>query len=120
MREYNKGIFRKKARLFSLLIVFTCSISVFLSIAHAQKLVKPEWVMPDHYPEYFHGWGRIGYIDSKEIVINDIAFRLSPYIEYHSPDTLRDSVYLFKVGKLAGFLFDEAGEIDSLWLIDME
>jgi hypothetical protein len=87
--------------------------------SYAQRyLVKPEWLMPKHYPEGFHGWGRIGYIDSKEIVINDMNYRLSPFIEYNSPQRLNDSIYLFKVGKEVGFLLDDKGEIDTLWLIE--
>ena len=88
------------------------------NISYGQNLVKPEWLMPKHYPEGFHGWGRIGYIDSKRIVINDMDYKLSPYIEYNSPQRLNDSIYLFKVGKEVGFLLDNMGEIDTLWLIE--
>ena len=84
------------------------------------RLVKPEWVMPEHYPEWFHGWGRIGYIGENEITINDIAFRLSPYAEYHTP-TIPDAYKsLFTPGKLVGFLFDSESTIISLWLITMD
>ena len=115
-----KGIFHKLFRLALLLF------SAFLLIAssgtsdfiYAQNLVKPEWLMPKHYPEGFHGWGRIGYIDSKGIVINDMDYKLSPFIEYNSTRRLNDSIYLFEVGKEVGFLLDNKGEIDSLWLIE--
>ena len=120
MKEYKISNLIRKILICVCMIILAFSITGFISVAHAQPLVKPEWVMPDHYPRYFHGWGRLGYLDSKEIVVNDIAFKLSPYIEYHSPQRLNDSIYLFKPGKLVGFLFDEAGEIDTLWLIDMK
>ena len=81
------------------------------------RRVKPEWVMPENYPGWFHGWGKIGYFEGNEIVINDMDYRLSNSVKFHTPEHELASRYEFSVGKLAGFLFDENGEIVSLWLI---
>ena len=115
---------RKSLKWIKRILAFIC-IAVLLIAASGplndscgRNLVKPEWLMPDHYPEGFHGWGRIGYIDSKEIVINDIVFVLSPFIEYNSTAYLNDSIYLFTLGKNVGFLLDNKDEVTSLWLIE--
>jgi len=102
------------------LFLITAAIPPNNSSAQEHRLVKPEWVMPESYPEWFHGWGRIGYIDEDKIVINDFEFRLSPYVEYHTPTSAYARKALFTPGKLVGFLFNEEDEITSLWLITME
>ena len=99
------------------MILMLAIISPGTSVSGEYRLVKPEWVMPAHYPEWFHGWGRIGYIEGNEIVINDMDYRLSNSVKFHTPQYDLASRYDFSVGKLAGFLFDENGEIVSLWLI---
>ena len=85
-----------------------------------RRLVKPEWVMPENYPEWFHGWGRIGYFEGNELVINDMDYRISPRATFHTPDDDYASRYIFKPGKLVGFLFDKDDKIISVWLITME
>ena len=85
-----------------------------------RRLVKPEWVMPGNYPEWFHGWGRIGYFEGNELVINDMDYRVSPHATFHTPDDDYASRYIFTPGKLAGFLFDKDDKIISVWLITME
>jgi hypothetical protein len=85
-----------------------------------RQLFRPEWVMPEGYPEFFHGWGRIGYIGEDEISVNDIHLRLSPSVTYHTPTERYARKALFTKGKLVGFLFNDENEIISLWLITME
>lgn len=89
------------------------------SSAQQHKLVKPEWwVMPKGYPEGFHGWGRIDSIGENEIVINDIKYSLSLYVNYHTPTDLAFATKdLFVPGVLAGFLLNSRNEILSLWMI---
>ncbi|MBW1767457.1 MAG: hypothetical protein JRJ65_10460 [Deltaproteobacteria bacterium] len=122
MREYGMSLKKIKIILFFMgLGLFCFTIVITSGSSYAQhRLVKPEWVMPEHYPEWFHGWGRIGYIGENEITINDMAFRLSPYAEFHTP-TIPDAYKsLFSPGKLVGFLYDSESTIISLWLITME
>ncbi|MFC1868468.1 hypothetical protein ACFL0H_10080 [Thermodesulfobacteriota bacterium] len=96
--------------------VTTSSIPCFAE----HRLVKPEWVMPANYPEWFHGWGRIGYIGKDELVINDIPHRLSIDAEFHTPERLNVSKNLFVPGKMVGFLFNDDYDIVSVWLITMD
>ncbi len=105
--------------LFALILILT-SIFPGSSVCSEHRRVKPEWVMPEHYPEWFHGWGRIGYFNETEIVINDMDYRLSPEAKFHTPDHIVASRYEFTAGKLAGFLFNDDGEIISLWMITMK
>ena len=85
-----------------------------------RELIRPEWIMPEGYPEFFHGWGRIGYIGEYEISIIDIHLRLSPSVIYNTPTARYARKALFTKGKLVGFLFNDENEIISLWLITME
>ena len=122
MTEYIKRHKKTKIILLSLfsaifLLISTLPVSPVFS---EYRLVKPEWVMPQHYPEWFHGWGRIGYFEGNELVINDMDYRVSPHATFHTPDNDYATRYIFTTGKLAGFLFDSNGEIISLWLITME
>ncbi|MFC1495444.1 hypothetical protein ACFL6W_09195 [Thermodesulfobacteriota bacterium] len=108
--------------LYSLFAVIFLLITIYpLSQVHCEyRRVKPEWVMPESYPEWFHGWGRIGYFEENELVINDMDYRVSPRATFHTPDDDYASRYIFTKGKMVGFLFDENGEIISLWLITKE
>ena len=82
------------------------------------KLTKTESKYPEHYPKYFHGWGRIAYFEKNELVINDMDYRVSPRATFHTPDDNYASRYIFTKGKLAGFLFDENGEyIEGYYLV---
>lgn len=86
----------------------------------AHRRYKPEWVMPSHYPEWFHGFGRIGLITAERVVINDFNFRFATYVEFHSPEEENVSRYLFTVGKMVGFLLNEHEQIVSMWLIGIK
>ena len=86
----------------------------------AQRRHKPEWVMPSHYPEWFHGFGRIGLITDDRVVINDFNFRFSTYVEFHSPTEKNVSRSMFKEGMMVGFLMNEFEEIISMWLLGIK
>ncbi|MFC1820744.1 hypothetical protein ACFLZG_06650 [Thermodesulfobacteriota bacterium] len=122
MREHGISLENiKKILVLSGLALFFVAIAIPSGPGFAQhRLVKPEWVMPEHYPEGFHGWGRIGYITEDAITINDFLFRLSPYADFHTPSTTDASRRLFSPGKLVGFELDSENTIITLWLITME
>jgi len=86
----------------------------------AQRRHKPELVLPSHYPEWFHGFGRIGLITTDRVVINDFNFRFSPYVEFHTPTEKNVSRSRFKEGMMVGFLFNEFEEIISMWFLNMK
>lgn len=85
---------------------------------HAQQRVKPEVVLPEHYPDGFHGYGRIDAIDSQSVVIDDCVHKLSPGVTYSTPKREHASLYDFRPGVLAGFLLNDRKEVISLWLIE--
>ena len=122
MLNYIKRFKKMRILLLSLFFtIFTLTAALPVSpVFSERRLVKPEWVMPENYPKWFHGWGRIGYFEGNELVINDMDYRVSPRATFHTPDNDYASRYLFKTGELAGFLFDANDEIISLWLITME
>jgi len=122
MTKYIKYPKRIRTILLSFFALMFLSITILpvSQVFSERRLVKPEWVMPESYPDWFHGWGRIGYFEENELVINDMDYRVSPRATFHTPDNPHASRYIFTKGKIAGFLFDSNDEIISLWLITME
>ena len=122
MIKYLENTLKNKKNIFiSLFSAVFILITIFpgYPVYSEHSKVKPEWVMPKHYPEWFNGWGRVGYLEGNEIVINDMDYRLAPSVTYHTPDRI-NSRYEFNTGKLVGFLFNDNDEIVSLWLITMK
>ena len=83
----------------------------------AQDRHKGEWRLPPHYPDGFHGWGRIDRISSKEVVIDDCLLKLSPSISYHTPTQTDGSRSWIGPGRTVGYMLNERREVLSLWLI---
>jgi hypothetical protein len=97
--------------------VFTSSVS------HAQGKVKPEWVMPEHYPKTgFDGMGRINTVNigQNEVVIDEFLYNLSPMVQYNTPILNDVSSGDFIEGKLVGFIVDSKDTIVSMWLIQRD
>ena len=106
-------------------ILICAGLALFLAAAvipstpcDARRLVKPEMVMPKHYPDGFHGFGHIDAINRDHVVINDIGYRLSPSATYNTPAAANVPVTYFRQGVIAGFLMNPQNEIVSLWLIE--
>lgn len=85
-------------------------------LGHAQQRVKPEALLPDHYPDGFHGYGRIERIGKGEIVIDEELLKLAPGVEYFTPRG--PSGVSFDEGDLVGYLLNAEKKIISLWLIE--
>ena len=98
------------------------SIAIPPSVGLAQRKVKPEWVMPKHYPNGFDGMGRITSImmDRGEIVINEQKLRLSPSVEYHTPTAKDVPGELFGPDTFVGYMIDSEHRIKSIWLIEKQ
>jgi len=115
-----KNVRRQKSILIliGLALFFTCSTSSPL-FSQEQKKFKGEWVLPKGYPDGFDGWGHINRIAIADagIVIDEMLFRLSPFITFHWPPGVTRSRSKFKEGALIGFLKSPGGLITSLWLI---
>ena len=100
------------------LALFILVMAIPSGLSYAQGRVKPEMVLPKHYPNGFHGFGRIDRIGRDEMVIDDMYFRLSPSVQYHTPTSKNVSPAFFKKGDLVGYLTISEKEITSLWLLE--
>lgn len=103
------------------LIMFLFGVTGIAGTIYGQGFVKPEWVMPGHYPNGFDGMGRIDRISMPdgEVVIDDVQFALSPSATYHTPDSIRVSAYYFKKGMNVGYMMGPDNKIISMWLIEV-
>jgi hypothetical protein len=100
------------------LALFFTNALIPSSLSYAQKGVKPEVVLPEHYPDGFDGFGRIDRIARDEVVIDDDLIPLASYVSYHTPKEMNAPSYLFVQGKLVGFIKNSENAIESLWLIE--
>ena len=75
-------------------------------------------VLPKHYPDGFHGWGRIERISETEVVIDDALYKFAPHAEFNTPQRNNVSLYTFKPGAMVGFMKSGKKQIISLWLIE--
>ena len=120
MRKKNRTWLGKIQR-----ILICAALALFLATAvipstpcDARRLVKPEMVLPKHYPDGFHGFGHIDAISREHVVINDFAYRLSPTATYNTPAAENVPMTYFRQEVIAGFLMNPQNEIVSLWLIE--
>jgi hypothetical protein len=87
------------------------------SVGCAQERYKGEWVLPEHYPDGFHGWGRLDRLGTDEIVIDDNLYPLSPSVMFNTATSNNVRASMFRVGDTVGYLEDSNGLIISLWRI---
>ena len=102
------------------LALFFMSIIIPSGVILAKGKYKPEWVMPEHYPDGFDGWGRIDRIGKNELVIGDRSLPFAENVEYHTPTASDVSIAYFNSGDLVGYVLNPKRQIVSLWLIVME
>jgi len=106
-------------------ILICMGLAVFLAAAvipstpcHARSLVKPEVVLPEHYPDGFHGYGLVDAINREQVVINDCVHKFSPAVTFSTPQNEKAWIVDFRPGVFAGYLLNSQKEIVSLWLIE--
>lgn len=90
------------------------------AVVYGEGRVKPEWVMPRHYPHGFHGMGRIDSITEDQIVIDEHQIRLSPSVVYNTPMEKNVPRELFTPGQKIGYILDSTNRIKSIWLIERD
>ena len=90
------------------------------SMVYGESRVKPEWVMPRHYPLGFHGMGHIDRLTDDQVVIDEHLLKLSPLVEYHTPALNNAPRELFKPGKMIGYILNSKNQIKSIWLIERD
>lgn len=97
------------------LALFLVTITFPVAVSYAG-----EYGFPEYYPGNFDGSGRINRIAADEVVINDILFKLSPEVEYHTRTTQNASSAWLKKGQIVGYINSSSSrrEIVSLWLIE--
>jgi hypothetical protein len=100
------------------LALFFVGAALSSNPGHAQQRVKPEVVLPAHYPDGFHGWGRIDRISETEVVIDDGLYKFAAHAEFNTPERSNVSIYTFKPGAKVGFMKSGKKQIISLWLIE--
>ncbi|MBW2065874.1 MAG: hypothetical protein JRJ03_13225 [Deltaproteobacteria bacterium] len=119
MVDQRKEIFKNS--ILVLVILGLCSMITGVILptipGHAQQRVKPEVVLPDHYPDGFDGYGRIERLGEGEIVIDEELWKLAPDVEYYMPGSPNPSAIPLDEGDLVGYLINEEEKIMSLWLI---
>ena len=73
--------------------------------------------LPDFYPESFSGFGCIDSINGDGVVIDDRLMRFSLAATFHTPKMPNASWQRFEPGYMAGYIWDDDNEIESLWYI---
>jgi hypothetical protein len=101
-----------------MVFLFFAGIGLTSSVGYAQGRHMGEWVLPEHYPEWFDGIGHIDRIASDEIVIDDSLHKMAFYARYATPTRKIATRGWFKVGSHVGFVTNAKKEIISLWLIE--
>ena len=87
---------------------------------YGQDRVKPEWIMPRHYPNGFHGMGCIDRITEDQLVIDEHLLKLTHNVTYNTPTEEDASSAFFSPGKMVGYILNADNAIVSLWLIERE
>ena len=100
------------------LALFFFSTALSSNPVHAQRRVKPELVLPQHYPDGFDAMGRIERISETEVVIDDTLYKFAAHAEFNTPERNNVSLYTFKPGAMVGFMKSGKRQIISLWLIE--
>lgn len=101
-----------------ILVLLVVGVTLPSGICYAQRKVKGEWVLPKHYPDGFHGYGRIGIITADRVVIGDCSHRLSPFVKYATPTDENALKSRFRAGDFVGYIKNSKHEIESLWLLN--
>jgi hypothetical protein len=87
------------------------------SVIAGDRKIKGEWILPKHYPEGFDGYGHINRIATEEVVIDDALMRLSPSVNYATPENVVALMGDFAEGDLVGYVTNSQKQVVSLWLI---
>ena len=99
------------------LALMVVGICIPVSVSGADRRVKGEWILPEHFPKGFDGYGHINRITAEEVVIDDSLLKISPSATYATSISVMASSGDFGEGDLVGYLIDSEREIISLWLI---
>ena len=111
-------LYKKKNILIKLSLVLSLLLALNLSLPHiglTQDSDDSLFNSPTHYPDEFHGTGRIARIAKNEIVIGDSLYKLSSDVTYHTTKIENASSAWFSEGNLVGFMTNSDHHIISHW-----
>lgn len=100
------------------LALIVAGICMPAGVGAGEGKVKGEWILPEHYPDGFDGYGYINRIAADEVVIDEALFRVSPAVIYATPNNIMALMKDFTEGDLVGYLTNPEEVIISLWLIE--
>lgn len=116
MKRNRKYLIRKIILCLALAAFLTAGV-IPAGVGQAERRVKGEWVLPEHYPDGFHGYGHIDRMAADEIIIDDSVLKLAPDATYATPGSEIAASSDFKLGDLVGYIKNAKNEVESLWLI---
>jgi len=99
------------------LALILAGICIPVGAGAGEQKIKGEWILPEHYPAGFDGYGYINRIAAEEVVIDESLFRLSPAVTFTTLKSVMAVRGDFTDGDLVGYLTNSEQEIVSLWLI---
>ena len=82
-----------------------------------KRVYKPEVVLPDGYPQGFHGFGLLNFLKEDGAIIEDHLIMMSESATFNTPTRRDCSRFEFNEGDLVGWLTGLDGKIKSLWLL---
>ncbi len=101
----------------ALVLVLALCILVPSPATPAQGLEKGKWVKPAYYPDRFNGMGTVYRIGRKEIVIDDMLFRFSPFVKFNTQGMMDAPRSAISKGNYVGYILGPEGEVLSIWLL---
>jgi len=100
------------------LVLMIAGICIPAGADAAERKFRGEWILPEHYPAAFDGYGYLNRIAAEEVVIDEKLLRLSPAVTYTTLTSVMAGSKDFADGDLVGYLTNSEHEITSLWLIE--
>ena len=119
MEKNMKGRHHRIKRIAAGLALTLVLVGICLPAVAGEQKIKGEWILPEHYPAGFDGYGYINRIaaQEQEVVIDETLLRLSPAVTYMTPNSVMAHSRDFTEGDLVGYLTNSNQDIISLWLI---
>ena len=119
MNKHCSGGHRRISQIIAVIALALILVGVCMpaSVSGGDRKIKGEWILPKHYPAGFDGYGNINRIAADEVVIDDALMRLSPSVNYATPESVVASMGDFAEGDLVGYLTNSQRQVVSLWMI---
>jgi hypothetical protein len=91
------------------------------NFSYAQdRFMREDWKVPDFYPKWFNGYGKIDKIEEDIVILSDTSYEFAPGVRFTTPSDRSARIDDFTIGDTAAFLLNQDGEITSLWFIEFQ